>query len=300
MAGKRMRLILNPEAGKSKARGALFEMVEPFCRADYDVSVAVTRRAGHGRVLARQAVGDCDLLVCCGGDGTLNEVVSGVLEAGGGCPIGYIPAGSTNDFANSLGIPADIPGAVQAILEGTPQPLDAGQFGQRYFTYIASFGAFTAAAYNAPQSAKKTFGHLAYIMEGIKDIRTIQPCPVRVEADGECCENAYIFGAVSNSTSVGGLVRLDEKLVDRSDGRFEVILLKRPQSPLDLHRIVHAVMHSDYHNEMFDFFRASEVTLHMDAAVPWTLDGEYAEGGAPVVIRNLPGALSLICPPEKR
>ncbi len=299
MAGKRMRLILNPEAGKSKARGALFEMIEPFCRAGYDVSVSVTQRAGHGRVLARAAAGRCDLLVCCGGDGTLNEVVSGVLEAGGGCPVGYIPAGSTNDFANSLGIPADIPGAVQAILEGSPRLLDAGQFGQRYFTYIASFGAFTAAAYNAPQSAKKTFGHLAYIMEGIKDIRAIQPYPVRIEADGECCENQYIFGAVSNSTSVGGLVRLDEKLVDRSDGQFEVILLKQPQSPLDLRRIVHAVMSSDYHNEMFDFFRASEVTLHMDAAIPWTLDGEYAEGGDPVVIRNLPGALSLICPPEK-
>ena len=301
MAKKRLRIILNPAAGKSKAKTALFEIIEPFCRAGYDVSLAITQQAGHGGVLARTAVGEgCDLLVCCGGDGTLNEVVSGVLEADGTCPIGYIPAGSTNDFANSLGIPADIPEAVQTILEGTPRPLDAGRFGQRYFTYIASFGAFTAASYTAPQAAKKTFGHLAYIMEGIKDIRAIQPYPVRVEADGESCENAYIFGAVSNSTSVGGIVRLSEELVNRSDGLFEVILIKQPQSPLDLRKIVHAVMSSDFHNEMFDFFRASEVTLHMEAAIPWTLDGEYAEGAAPVVIQNLPRAFSMICPREKK
>ena len=295
---KKALLILNSHAGKMKSKSVLYDMLDVFCRGDYLVTVQITQGPGHAAELARNAQdGGYSLILCCGGDGTLNEVVSGNMQAQHPLPIGYIPAGSTNDFASSVGLPSKPAQAAQSIVQGEPAPLDLGLFnGARYFTYIASFGAFTAASYSAPQPVKKRFGHFAYLLEGLKDIPNIKPYHVLVEADGKQFENEYVFGAVCNATSVGGMVKLRDDVVKMDDGLFEVILVKMPANASELHRIVQALARPDVQldSDMIDFFQAADVRVSMPEAVPWSLDGECVQGECDNRIENRRGALWLV------
>ena len=288
-------LIVNPVAGKLRARTALMDVLEVFSAAGLDVNVRLTQTRGEARELARAARRDIyGRIVCVGGDGTLNETVSGAIESGENIPIGYIPMGSTNDFAASLKLPRDISAAARAVIEGRPCPLDIGDFGgSNKFAYIASFGMFTASSYTTPQSTKNTFGHFAYVMEGIKDLVNIKAYHMAVEADGKTYEGDYIFGAVSNSTSIGGIVHLDSEIVDMSDGLFEIVLLKKPVNPNDLALVITSIMNSDFNNIMFDFIHASQVRFISSEPMNWSLDGEEADGGTEVVISNIHNAITL-------
>ena len=200
---KKMLFILNPCAGTKKANKFLAEILDVFNRADYQTQVYVTAGPKDAVQAVKQFAPGMDLVVCCGGDGTFNETVTGLLEAGLSTPLGYIPAGSTNDFANSLRLSLHPLEAAKAIINGTPKPLDIGLFNGRYFSYVASFGAFTKVSYSTPQNVKNALGHTAYVLESIKEIATIRKLPVRLELDGEVVEDDYIFGAICNSTSVG-------------------------------------------------------------------------------------------------
>lgn len=295
---KKALLILNSHAGKMKSKSVLYDMLEVFCRAGYLVSVQITERPGHAVELARDAQeGDYALIICGGGDGTLNEVVTGNMQAKHPLPIGYVPAGSTNDFASSIGLPAKPVDAARLITQGDLLPLDIGLFNrERYFTYIASFGAFTSASYSAPQQVKNRFGHFAYLLEGMKDIPNIKPYHVLVQTQGKQFENDYVFGAVCNTTSVGGVVKLREDIVKMDDGQFEVVLVKKPANAMDLHKIVQALARPDAQldSDMIDFFQAGEVTITMREAVPWSLDGECVAGMAVNHIKNCRNALWLM------
>lgn len=291
---KRVFLIINPNAGKMRSRTAMFEIVSRFCDAGYRVEVQTTRYKGHAAELAKFSASHADLCVCCGGDGTLNETVSGMMEAEHMIPIGYIPCGTTNDFANSMNIPTSVKKAANAIIEKSPVKVDIGKMGERYFTYIASFGAFASTSYTTPQSAKNTLGHFAYILEGIRDMSKIQPYTVKVKANGVEYSGDYIFGAVSNSTSVAGIVRLDNTIVDMCDGLFETVLVKFPSNPVETSRILHGIATSDFSSEMFDFFRTSEISFEMEGKVPWTLDGEFFEGETRLDVVNLHGSIEII------
>ena len=221
---------------KLRARGALMDIVEVYSAAGLDLNLKLTQKRGHARELARGAKKEqYERVVCVGGDGTLNEVITGLIESGENIPLGYISLGSTNDFAASMNLSRDVVQAARATLEGTPCPLDVGDFGGlRNFSYVASFGLFTAASYSAPQATKNVLGHLAYILEGIKDIVNIKSFHMRVEAGDECYEDDYMFGAVANSTSIGGIVRLDKDIVDMSDGLFEIMLIKKIRTPAEI------------------------------------------------------------------
>ncbi len=292
---KRMLLIVNPVSGKMKIRQSLIDILGLFEEYGYSVTVAVTRRKGHAVQMIAERAGEMDLVVCCGGDGTLNEVVQGLLIAKLDIPCGYIPLGSTNDFANCMGIPTEALEAVKMIANGTPAPLDVGRFGvDSYFSYIASFGAFTSASYSTSQASKNIFGHLAYVFTGIGDISKIAPIHVSVETENEKYSGEYVFGAVMNSTSVAGIVKLSDALVDRSDGVFECILVRMPKNIIELNKIASSLTTSNFDNEMFDFFRASEVQFHFDENCAWSLDGEYKNGGTDVKIRNICKGFSLI------
>ncbi len=288
-------LIVNPVAGKLRARTALMEILEIFGEADLDVNVRVTHHRGHAREIARAAKCDqYEKIICVGGDGTLNEVITGLVYSGEEIPLGYIPLGSTNDFANSLKLPRDVREATRVAIGGTPCMLDVGQFGEnRMFSYIASFGLFTAASYSAPQATKNALGHFAYILEGIKDIVNIHSFHMAIEAEDARLEDDYIFGAVANSTSIAGIVRLDSGIVDMSDGLFEVMLIKTIRSPADLNLVLGSIMNSDFKNKMFDFIRAPRVTITVDQDVVWSLDGEEAAGGRETVIQNLHNAITI-------
>ncbi len=292
--GQKVLLIINPVAGKAKGRSALFPLADGLCRAGYMPTVHITGARGDARCITQQLAEQHDLVICCGGDGTLNEVIDGLLACKTQVPLGYIPAGSTNDFANSLHLKTQPAAALESIIDGHDDAMDVGFFnGARHFSYIASFGIFTAASYNAPQTAKNALGHFAYLLEGSKELFSVQSHQIVVETANERYEGDYLFGAVCNSTSVAGLVKLNAGIVDMSDGLFEVILVRRPTNAADLARILNSINTADFDSELFDFFKASEVTFSMKKPLPWSLDGEYAEGSEMITVKNIPRAILL-------
>ena len=294
MEQKRVLLILNPVAGKARGRALLFPLTDTLCRAGYVPTVHITNANGDARRVAAEMASDFDMVICFGGDGTLNEVMDGLLSVGSKVPLGYIPAGSTNDFASSLKLKSQPMAALRDILNGHVDHIDVGSFnGERHFSYIASFGIFTAASYSVPQTTKNALGHLAYLLEGSKELFTAQSYPVRVETEEASYEGDYIFGAVCNSTSVAGLVRLNRGVVDMSDGLFEVILVRQPQNAAELARILNSINTGKFDPQLFDFFHTSRAVFTMPSNLPWSLDGERAEGGTTVSVQNIPRAISL-------
>lgn len=292
---QKLLFILNPVAGKLIARTEFFGVVNTFCYAGYTVTTQITQFTGHGTQLAKNAHQEgYELIVCCGGDGTLNEVITGILQSGQPMPLGYIPTGSTNDFARTLKIPMSPTLASEAIVKKNSIKIDAGCFNENhYFAYIASFGAFSAVSYNASQDAKNKFGHFAYLVEGLKNIPLIQPYFVELIADGKKTEGDFIFGAVTNTTSVAGIVKINSTIVDLQDGLFETILVKNPKTPIELNKILTGITNSNFNNDMFVFCKAKDIQLTMPESIFWTLDGEKADGGKIVNIHNIPNALTL-------
>lgn len=291
-------LIVNPVAGKLRVRSTLMDILEEYSASDRDVNVRISQYRGHSRELARQAKRELyDRVVCIGGDGTLNEVISGVIESGEDIPLGYIPLGSTNDFANSIGLPRDPAAAARLTLDGSPCQLDIGDFNrQRKFSYIASFGVFTSASYSAPQSVKNTLGHFAYILEGIKsiqDIINLKSYSLHIEADDKEYDGEYMFGAIANSTSIGGILKLNSEMVDMSDGLFEMMLIRRINNISELNQVLLSLAKSDFNNKMFDFIHASRFRITTNSEMNWSLDGEEAIGGSSITIENLHNAITI-------
>ena len=296
---KKMLFIMNPCAGTKKANRYFIRIVELFNRAGYRVTTHVTQEAGDATKVTRELAGEVDVVVCCGGDGTFNETVSGVMAAGSSTPIGYIPAGSTNDFAASLELPTGILAAARNIVDGHPVQYDMGLFNNRYFSYVASFGAFTKASYATPQSVKNALGHTAYLLSGISELSQIRKIHAKLELDGEKLEGEYLFGAVCNSTSVAGLLTLDKTVVDLQDGKFEVLLIRAPEHLSELNECIKAIQSKTYDCKMMTFRSASNVVVTMDRPVDWTLDGEYQPGFPTVHLQNRHLAISLLTKKER-
>ena len=291
---KKMLFVMNPMAGTRRANRMLPEIINIFNRADFDVSVYLTACPGDGKLYVENHCQDADMVVCCGGDGTYNETVSGVVESGRNIPIGYIPAGSTNDFAGSLKLPLMPMEAAKAITEGTPTPVDLGKFAGRYFSYVASFGAFTRASYATPQSMKNALGHTAYILGGISELSQIHATHMKLTVDDQEIEGDFIFGAVCNSTSVGGILTLDESLVDMSDGLFEVFLVRAPKDVAELGEFFLSIQKKQYNCKMMTFLSGRHIKAECDEQISWTLDGEEAKGLPVVEIENLHHAYSIL------
>ena len=295
MVGKPLLLILNPISGKMTGKRHLADVLEKFCRQGYNPTVYVTTDRLDAKVRVMTLGGETDLVVCLGGDGTFNEVVTGLLEAGHKTPIGYIPCGSTNDFANSIGLKKTISEATDAILSGTPHTYDVGSFDDRYFSYVASFGIFTRASYATPQNVKNALGHLAYVLEGMKELSKIRPWHVRFEVDdGRVLEGDYLFGAVSNATSVGGVLNLDPQTVDMNDGLLELLLVRMPRNAIELNECIKALVEQRYDTPAITFCSGSRFVVTADPEMEWTLDGERAEGKGTVTIRSLKDAIQLV------
>lgn len=287
-------LIMNPNAGQKRGKRYLADILSLFREYEYRTTVMMTKCRGDAVDIIKQYGKDADKIVCIGGDGTFNETVNGVLQSGLDVPIGYIPAGSTNDFANSLKLPKNMVKAAQKVCAGTPQNIDIGRFNEQYFSYVASFGAFTKTSYTTPQSAKNTLGHLAYLLEGIKDIPNIRPLHLRIETENETFEGEYLFGAISNSTSVGGVLTLDANHVDMNDGKFELLLIKSPSNATELNEIVRALTPQNGTYPSLVTCTASRLQITADATMDWTLDGEHAAGSEHILIENLHSAIRLL------
>ena len=291
---KKMLFVMNPYSGTRRAARYLADIIAMFNRADYEVITHMTGGQGDAEEKVKAIAPHVDLVVCCGGDGTFNETVSGVIKSGVDVPIGYIPAGSTNDFASSLKLSTNILQATKDILEGKPVCYDVGKFGDRYFSYVASFGAFTKSSYATPQSIKNALGHTAYVLEGITELSQIRKEHVRMEIDGQVVEDDFLFGAISNATSVGGILTLDPKQVDMADGKLEVLLVRAPRDLLELSECIVAVQMQVYNCAMITFRSAEKIKVYADPFMTWTLDGEREEGHAVVDVENVHHAIRLI------
>ena len=291
---KRLFFVMNPCAGTRKANKVLVEILSVFNKAGYEVIVHMTETQGDAKKVVAQRAMDMDLVVCCGGDGTFNETVSGLLTSGADIPIGYIPAGSTNDFANSLKLPTDPLAAAKLIVSGQPREFDLGRFGSRLFSYVASFGAFTRVSYTTPQSVKNALGHTAYVLSSIQELSQIRVIPVRLSVDGQRIEDEFIFGAICNSTSVGGILALDPNQVDLCDGKFELLLVRAPRDLAEIGECILAVQRQQYNCKMMRFLSGSDIRIEIDPNIPWTLDGEQAQGSSLIEVENLHKAYKLI------
>ncbi len=292
---KKLLLIMNPCSGKKRANRVLAEIISILNRGGYDVTAYMTAARGDATACAAQRGGEFDVVLCIGGDGTFNEVLSGLKQAELSVPMAYIPAGSTNDFANSLNLSKDLLQAARDIVDGKPRTLDVGRFNGRYFSYVASFGAFTRASYATPQNLKNALGHFAYLLAGVKELASIRSKHLRfTTADGAVYEDDYIFGAISNSTSVAGVLTLSSDIVDLNDGLFELMLIRKPRSLLELNDCVLALTTQDYHTPMLTFVSSSRVEIEAPADMDWTLDGERAEGSAHCVVENVHDAIQVI------
>jgi len=288
---KTLLLIVNPRAGRTRSNAPLFDAVARFGEAGYLVRVRLTARQGHAAEIAAEEGANYDLVVCCGGDGTLNETVTGLMKLPAPPPLGYLPSGSTNDFAASLGLSAHAAEGAEHILASAGRRLDIGDFNGRPFVYVASFGAFTRVSYSAPQSAKNDLGHLAYILEGVRDLSSLRSYQATITTESEAFDGQFLFGAVTNSTSVGGLMKLQKEQVVLDDGRFEMLLIPTPTNAAELQALIRSLLLQDFQGEGIIFRHVSSVTVETGEAFPWTLDGEYAAGAERIEIRNLPRRL---------
>ena len=291
---RKLLFLLNPNAGQRKVNRHLAEIISLFSAAGYEVTVFPTTGPGSGAQIVQSRAADFDLVVCAGGDGTLNEAISGILRSGVDRPLGYIPCGSTNDFAASLKLSTDVLQATQDILDGVPVDYDVGLFNGRYFCYVASFGAFTRVSYNTPQNLKNLLGHLAYVLGGIQELSQIRHIPMSLELDGVPLEGQFLFGAVSNSTYVGGAPTLDPKRVDLRDGKFEVTLIRMPKNMAEVTECVQALLNQSFDCTAITYRSVSNLVIRQAPDVDWTLDGERAEGADEIRIENRTRAIRLV------
>lgn len=296
---RKLLLIMNPRSGIMLAPKYLSELVERFSRAGFLTQILMTTASGDARQFAMEYGGEAEVVAVSGGDGTLNEVIDGMITAGHKTDIGYIPSGSTNDFAASIGLTGSIFDCVDTIIEGKSEPFDIGCFNGRYFSYIASFGAFTSTSYSVPQTVKNMLGHTAYILGGIKDILSIKSVHAKITTDRgtpyeQILEGDYLFGAVCNSRSVAGILKLDRQDVDMNDGLMEVFLIRMPKDLIAMNEIAINMLNGTLHSSQIEFFSARHIEVDIQPGTHWTLDGEYEEGADHCDIRAIDSAIKLI------
>lgn len=286
---KQMLLIVNPCSGKGRVRNHLLEITDIFIKAGFRVQIYVSQQPLDARDAAVRYGSRAELIVCSGGDGTLNEVVSGIMELEHAPQLGYIPAGSTNDFASSLHIPRNMGRAAEAVVTGRGMPVDVGCFcRERYFMYVAGFGAFTEVSYLTPQDKKNVLGHQAYMLEGVKSLSAIKSYHMSVEWEEGQTEGEYIFGMVTNAVSVGGFKGLVSRDVALDDGLFEVLLIGVPRTALEFSNIVSSLIRKDEDETgLVKRFKTGHVRFHADEDVDWVLDGEFGGSRREAEIHNL-------------
>ena len=293
---KKLLLIINPAAGRGAYRNNFADALLAFDRGGYETTLAFTAGRGDATQIAAEQAAAYDTVACIGGDGTLSEVLAGLMRVPSPPPVGYLPMGTANDVATTLGLPKnDALGAARRILSGTPHPFDVGGFGEDdYFAYIAAFGAFTEVSYATPQEQKKALGHLAYVLQGMQTLGKIEPIHTRVEYDGGAFEGELLYGSMSNSTSVAGIVRLPETMVSLGDGISELVLVKDPGNVAAFAEVVNSVLTERFDSDKLMILHTKKAHFHFDKPVAWTRDGEAGGEVTDIELRNCPAPVQLI------
>ena len=291
---KKLLFIFNPYAGKAQIKNKLLKIIDIMVKGGYEVTVYPTQAREDALNIVKNRAHEYDLVVCSGGDGTLDEVVSGMMLAEKIVPLGYIPAGSTNDFANSLKIPKDMEKAAEIAVSGQGFSCDVGAFNDNSFIYVAAFGIFTAVSYKTSQEWKNILGHAAYILEGAKSLTDITSYHIRVECDGKTIEDEFIYGMITNSNSVGGFKNMTGKNVLLDDGKFEVTLIRMPKNFGELSAILGSLTNLIDNTDLIYSFKCDCIRFFSEAEVPWTLDGEFGGSHREVTVRNIYRALEIM------
>ena len=293
---RKLMLIVNPAAGRGAYKKDFADALYTFSQGGYRTTVCFTKGRGDATQIARDHGADFDLVACVGGDGTLSEVMAGLMQLQSPPPLGYIPMGTANDVATTLDIPKNnAPAAALRILEGTARPFDVGGFGESdYFAYIAAFGAFTEVSYTTPQNQKKMLGHLAYVLQGAAALPKIEVYPTRVEYDDGVVEANLVYGSMSNSTSVAGIVRLQEEMVSLGDGLSELVLVKDPGNVLALGELAESVLSRRFDNDKLLILHTRKARFIFEKPVPWTRDGEAGGSHRDITLYNYEAPIKLI------
>ena len=295
--------ILNPHSGKGLIRNHLLEIVDILVKNGYEVTVYPTQERGDASRVMRERRKSYELVVCSGGDGTLDEIVTGMMQSGFKTTIGYIPAGSTNDFANSLKIPSTMKKAAEVVVGGTVFSCDVGRFNEDFFVYIAAFGLFTEVSDGTPQEMKNVLGHMAYILEGVKHLQNIKSCHLKVTSVSEngetkVIEDDFIYGMVTNSYSVGGFKSIAGNVfkgkIALNDGLFEVTLIKMPKNPMELNSILAALAIQNIDTEYMYSFKSGKLVIESEKEIAWTLDGEFGGAHRKVTLTNEKQAMDIM------
>jgi len=293
---KKLLFIYNPFSGKGLIKAHLAGIIDAFVKGGYEVTVYPTQAPRDGLRKAKEEAGNYDRIVCSGGDGTLDEVMTGIIQSGIDVPIGYIPAGSTNDFAGSLGIPKDMEQAAVVAAGDNIFSCDIGDFNGSTFVYVAAFGLFTEVSYQTPQHLKNILGHVAYILEGMKRLHDIPSFSMQVEHDGIVIQDKFIYGMITNSISVGGFKGITGEDVKLDDGYFEVTLIKTPRNPIELNEILANLTNRIDDTDLIYTFKTDELKFTTVNPVPWTLDGEFGGEQSELLIRNLNKRVNILVP----
>lgn len=295
VTNKKMLLVVNPVSGKKLAKQYMMRMINRFDQTGYNVTACCTQINKNAYDIVKNRGREFDIVVCCGGDGTLKETVCGIMELGLDIPVGYLPMGSTNDFAHSMNIPTDVFEAVEAIINGEPKPVDIGQFGDENFIYVAGFGNFTAISYSANQKLKNVLGKNAYYLQAVKEFFRMKPFHARVEADGEFFEGDYFYGEASNSYSIAGMPVLHNMGVEFDDGKHELILVEMFKSPADILRLANDMVHKTVADNPSVIIRhCDHIKFMFDEPTPFTLDGEFGGEHLEVEAKTLKHAVKIM------
>lgn len=292
---KSMVIIVNPAAGKGAYKKKFADVLKVFSDAGYSPRLCFTAGRGDASELAAENGSDCETLVCVGGDGTLSEVVAGLMRLEKRPTVGYIPLGTANDVARSLGLPKNDPlAAARRIVSGEAIPFDVGERTGGYFNYVAAFGAFTEVSYGTPQKAKRRLGEAAYLIGAAKSLRSLKSRRVRVTYDGGSLEGDYLYGSVSNSYSVAGMVDLPKDKVSLGDGMHELILLKKPKNVAAFASLAARVLRGNLESEYIEILHTSRAVFEFDAPESFTFDGENGGAHERIEFSNRPQAIRII------
>lgn len=296
MERKKMLFIYNPHAGKAQIRNHLVDILDVFTKAGYEITIYPTQKQRDAIAVTKERAAGYDIVVCSGGDGTLDEVVTGMMQADKQILIGYVPAGSTNDFANSLHIPKDMVAAADIVVTGEKFLCDVGAFNEGTFVYIAAFGLFTDVSYETRQDIKNVLGHMAYLLEGVKRLSSIPSYHMKITYNDITIEDEFMFGMITNSESVGGMKRITGKQIALNDGLFEVTLIKKPKNPAELNAILSALVLEDIDTRHMYCFKTNHIEVEAKQEIAWTLDGEFGGKHKNVTIDNCEKAINIMIP----
>lgn len=300
---KKLLFVYNPNAGRALLKPCLSDVIDIFTKDNYFVTAYPTQKKGDAlKVIEKSNDEGYDLIVCSGGDGTLSESITGLMKCENRPNLGYIPAGSTNDFANSLKIPRNMVRAAENVIHGTPFAYDVGSLNDRHFCYVAAFGAFTAVSYETPQTFKNIFGHLAYVLEGAKSLGKINSYKLKIEYDGNTIEDTFILGMITNTISVGGILNLKKKGVLFDDGLFEVTLVRKPSNPIEWSAMItnllaaNTTKNTHLNAKYFYKFKTANLKITSEEKIAWTVDGENGGSYTEMNIVNHKQAINIIIP----